>query len=161
MLLQDAESYGLEQILLLLPPNMPPRCHSMGVPFSPSLNTTPKLSSAMSILPYARSRCSVRGWPRPPWIMMKMGRRTSRPHTPPYATWLGERRVARANWLLSEWRPPGEVWPGGCLPKWTLVRRSPRPWRRSTLTGGHSSGCKWPPKVLSIRRSCGMNFSHH
>ena len=75
--------------------------------------------------------------------------------------WLGERRVAKANWLLSEWRPPGEVQHGGWLPEWTLARRSLRPWRRSTPTGGHSSGCKWPPRVLGMRRSRGMNCSPH
>ena len=40
------------------PPNMPPRCHC-GEPLSPSLNTMPKLSSAMNILAYVRSSCSV------------------------------------------------------------------------------------------------------
>ena len=43
------------------PPNMLPRCHSMAEPFSPSWNTTPKLSSAMSILAYARSSHPVGG----------------------------------------------------------------------------------------------------
>ena len=38
------------------PPNTPPRCHC-GEPLSPSSNTTPKLSSAMSVPAYARSSC--------------------------------------------------------------------------------------------------------
>ena len=65
------------------------------------------------------------------------------------------------NWPPSEWRPLGEVWHGGWLPEWTSVRRSLRPWRTSTSTGGHSGGCKWPPKVLGMRRSRGMNCSPH
>ena len=43
------------------PPNTPPRCRSMGEPFSPSLNTMPKLSLAVSILAYARSSRSAGG----------------------------------------------------------------------------------------------------
>ena len=138
------------------PPNMPLRCHSMGEPFSPSSNTTPKLSSAVSIPAYAGSSCSAGGVAQTLLDDDEDWEEDSDP-TPPYTLWLGERRVAKANWLLSEWRPPGEVWHGGCLPEWTSERRSPRPWRRSTLTGGHSGGCKWPPKVLGMRRSHGMN----
>ena len=52
------------------PPNMPLRCHC-GECLSPSLSTTPKLSSAMNILAYARSSHSAGGWPRPPLMMMK------------------------------------------------------------------------------------------
>ena len=33
----------------------------MGEPFSPSSNTTPKLSSALSVSAYARSSCSAGG----------------------------------------------------------------------------------------------------
>ena len=40
---------------------MPPRCHGMGKPFSPPLNTTPKLSSAVRVPAYARSSCSAGG----------------------------------------------------------------------------------------------------
>ena len=48
------------------PPNRPPpRYHSVGEPFSPSSNTMLKLSSAMSVLAYARSSCSTGVWPRP------------------------------------------------------------------------------------------------
>ena len=43
------------------PPNMPLRCHCMGECFSPSSNTTPKLSSAVNILAYTRSSRSVQG----------------------------------------------------------------------------------------------------
>ena len=38
-------------------------------------------------------------------MMMKMGR-TSRPHTPPYAMWFGERGVHRVNQLPCKCRPP-------------------------------------------------------
>ena len=40
------------------PPNMLPRCHC-GKPLSPSSNTTPKLSSALSVPAYARSSHSA------------------------------------------------------------------------------------------------------
>ena len=43
------------------PPNMLPRCHSVGEPFYPSSNTTPKLSLAVSIPAYARSSHSAGG----------------------------------------------------------------------------------------------------
>ena len=77
-------------------------------------------------------------------MMMKMGR-TSRPHTPPYAMWFSKRGVDSVNRLPNKYRllgEVGEVWPGSCLSKWTLVRGSLRPLKRSTLTGGHSGGCK-------------------
>ena len=96
----------------------------------------------------------VGGWCGPPWMMMKMGR-TSRPHTPPYTTWFSEMGVDRVNQPPSEWRPLGEAWLGGCLPKWTSARRNPRPWKGSTLTGGHGNG--W--KVLRMRKSHGMSCS--
>ena len=98
------------------PPNMPQRCHSTGEPFSPSSNTTPKLSSAVSVLAYTRSSRSAGVGSRPRWMIMKTGRRTYRPHTPLHAMWLGERRVTKVNQSLSKGRPPGEVWHGGWLP---------------------------------------------
>ena len=124
------------------PPNTSLRCHGMGEPFSPSLNITPKLSSAVSIPAYARSSCSTGGVAQALLDDDEDWEETFRPHTPLYATWLGERRVAKANQPPSKWRPLGEVQHGGCLPKWTSTRRSLRPWRRLTFTGGHSSGCK-------------------
>ena len=128
------------------PPNTPLRCHSAGEPFSPSSNTTPKLSLAVSIPAYARSSHSAGGVAQPCWMMMKTRRRTLRPHTPLYTTWLGKRRAAKAKQPPSKWRPLEEVWHGSWLPKWTSVRRSLRPWRKLMPTGGHSSGCKWWPK---------------
>ena len=71
------------------PPNMLLRCHC-GEPLFPSLNTMPMLSSAVSVPACARSSHSVGGWHRPPWMTMKTGR-TSRPHTPLYATWFSKR----------------------------------------------------------------------
>ena len=141
------------------PPNMPPRCHSKGEPFSPSLNITPKLSSAVSIPAYARSSHSAGGVAQASLDDDEDWEEDFQtPHTP-YVTSLGEKRVAKANWLPSEWRPPGEVWHGGWLPEWASERRSLRSWRRSTPTGGHSDGCKWLPKVLGMRRSRGTNCS--
>ena len=123
------------------PPNMPPRCHC-GEPLTPSSNTMPKFSSAMNIPAYAWSSCSAGGWPRPPLTMMKQRRMTSRPRTPQYAMWLDETGAAMGNWLWSKWRLLGEVQPGSHLSRWTSVKRSLRPWRRSTLTGEPCGGYK-------------------
>ena len=51
-------------------------------------------------------------WSRPCWMMMRR-RRTFRHNTPPCAMWSDERRVVKANQLLSEWRPQEEVQHGG------------------------------------------------
>ena len=83
------------------PPNMLLRCHCRE-PLSPSSNTTPKLSSAVNILAYARSSCSAGEWPEPPLMMRKYGMMTSRPHTPLYTTWLDEMGTAVGNQPLSE-----------------------------------------------------------
>ena len=86
------------------PPNtLPLRYHCVGELFSPSLDTTPKLSLTVSVLAYARPR----------WMMTKMGKRTFRPHTPLCAMWSDERKAAKANQLLSKWRPQEEVQHGG------------------------------------------------
>ena len=131
---------GWSRYSCCFPPNTPLRCHC-GEPLSQSSNTTPKLSLAMSVPAYARSSCLVGRWCGPPWMMVKM-KRTSRPHTPPVCHMVWQEGAIRVNQLSSEWRPPREVQPGGCLPKWTSARRSPRPWKRLTLTGGHSGHCK-------------------
>ena len=129
---------------------------SSTVPFSPSSNTTHKLSSAVSVPAYTRSSHSAGGvaqalldddedWEED----------FQTPHTPIHL--VVRQEEGEVNRPPSEWRPPGEVRHGGWLPEWTSARRSLRPWMRLTPTGGHSGGCKWPSKVLGMRRSHGMN----
>ena len=99
------------------PPNtLPLRYPSAGELFSPSLDTTPMPGLA----------ALQRVWPRPCWMMTKTGRRTFRPHTPLCTMWSSERKVAKANQLLSRWRPQEEVWHGGSWPAWTSAKRSLR-----------------------------------
>ena len=108
------------------PPNtLPSRYPGVGELFSPSLDTTPKLSSAVSVLVHARSSHSAEGVTQT-WMMMKTGKRTFRPHTLPCIVWSGESKVAKVNQLPSRWRPQEEVRHGGSWPAWTSVKRSLR-----------------------------------
>ena len=78
-------------------PNMPPRCHSMGEPFYPSLNTTSKLSSTVSVPAYSRSSHSSGGVAQASLNDDEYWEEDFQtPHTL-YAMWLGERRVAKVN----------------------------------------------------------------
>ena len=143
------------------PPNMPPRCHSMGEPFSPSSNTTPKLSSVMSVLAYAKSSHSERGVA---WASLDDDEDWEEDfqtlHTP-VCHMVRQEEGGQGELAAEQMEASGGVRHGGWLPEWTSVRKSFIPWRRSTPTGGHSGGCKWLPKVLGMRRSHGMNCLPH